>query len=326
MLEFALRLLRSGRTCFRGTAPRPAAIIGSSPHPLTPLVGWWLARRFRIPFILEVRDLWPETFVGFRYYGPRHPVVWGLRVLERFLYRRANRIITLMPEAWQYIETQASVSREKVVWIPNGAHVGEDAPRRSDGEPPRPFTVMYVGAHGRANVLEDLLLAASFLQERGSDVQFELVGSGKEKDRLIKRSQDLGLVNLRFLDSVPRTQVEATLARADALAALLEDTKLYRYGVSLNKLFDYMASGKPVILAGNPAHNYIDLARCGITVPPRDPQRLAEAITALAEMPAEARREMGERGREYVRRHHDWDLLADRLARTLRDLMSKEEA
>jgi len=316
MLEFAVRLGRDGRSCFRGEAPRPDVIVGSSPHLFTALVGWRLARRFRVPFVMEVRDLWPETFVGFGFWSARHPIVRVLRRLERFLYRRADRIVVLMPEAWRYITRLAGVAEEKVVWIPNGACVGADEIGGADSGP-RPFTVLYMGAHGRANVLDDLLTAARLLQDRGSDVRFELVGGGKEKERLLERARGLALRNLEFRDPVPRTEVEATLSQADALVALLEDTPLYQYGISLNKLFDYMAAGKPVVLAGNAAHNYVELAGCGVTVPPRDPEALARAIADLAAMPGEARRTMGARGRAYVREHHDWDLLADRLAGVL---------
>jgi len=121
MLEFARRLWIDGRTCFRGEAPRPDAIVGSSPHLFTAFVGCRLARRFDVPFVMEVRDLWPETFVAFGFWGRRHPIVVALRMLERYLYRRADRIVVLMPEAWRYITRLSGVPKERIVWIPNGA-------------------------------------------------------------------------------------------------------------------------------------------------------------------------------------------------------------
>ena len=106
----------------------------------------------------------------------------------------------------------------------------------------------------------------------------------------------------------------------------MSDTSLYRFGISPNKLFDYMNAGKPVILAGDPAHNYVALAKCGITVPSRDPQALADAIEGLASSSNEERRAMGERGRAYVRVHHDWDILVQRLADTLDDVLGSHES
>lgn len=325
MLEFALRLWREGRTCFRGQAPRPDVIVGSTPHLFTPLVGWLLARRFRARFIVEVRDLWPETFVALGFLGAGHPIVRGLRVLERFLYRRADRIVSLLPEAWRYIAAQARVPREKVVWIPNGA-AATDSPEPVEGSAPRPFTIMYMGSQGRSNVLDDLLVASRMLQDRGAAIRVLLVGDGKERHLLEQRARALSLENLTFVDAVPKKELARLLPEADAFVALLEDTPLYQYGISLNKLFDYMAAGKPVILAGDVAHNYVDLARCGITVPPRNPQALAQAIVELAAMRVADRAALGARGRDYVRAHHDWDLLADRFAAVLDEVVAKPQS
>ncbi|MGD9676611.1 MAG: glycosyltransferase family 4 protein, partial [Candidatus Bipolaricaulia bacterium] len=201
MLEFARRLWIDGRTCFRGEAPRPDAIVGSSPHLFTAFVGCRLAQRFGVPFVMEVRDLWPETFVAFGFWGRRHPIVVALRMLERYLYRRADRIVVLMPEAWRYITRLSGVPKERIVWIPNGAAVSEDTVEPA-AVAHRPFTVMYLGSHGRANVLDDLLTAAHLLQDQGDDVRFELVGDGWEKKRLVERANALGLRNVTFFDPV----------------------------------------------------------------------------------------------------------------------------
>jgi glycosyltransferase involved in cell wall biosynthesis len=321
MAEFAFRLWREGRTRFRGQAPRPDVIIGSTPHLFTPLAGWLLARRFRARFVVEVRDLWPETFVALGFLGAGHPIVRGLRVLERFLYRRADRIVSLLPEAWRYIAAQARVPREKVVWIPNGA-ASADSPEPVEASAARPFTIMYMGSQGRSNVLDDLLVASRMLQDRGAAVRVLLVGDGKERHLLEQRARALSLESLTFVDAVPKKELARLLPEADAFVALLENTPLYQYGISLNKLFDYMAAGKPVILAGDVAHNYVDLAQCGMTVPPRNPEALAQAMIELAATPVAERRAMGARGRDYVRAHHDWDLLADRFAGVLDEVVA----
>ena len=317
MIEFAWRLWREGRKLLRGSIPRPDVVLGSTPHLLTPLAAWLLARRFRVPFVMEVRDLWPETFVAFGVFKRWHPVVLGLRLLERFLYRRARRIVALLPEAWRYIEARG-VTKDQVVWIPNGVTV-DPMTADGDGGTGSPFTLMYVGAHGRANVLEDLVLAASRLQDRGAPVRIVFVGDGGEKSALMRSAEKLALSNVEFLGRVARNQVAEITRTADAFVALLEDTDLYRYGTSLNKVFDYMAEGKPVILAGRIARNYVDEAKCGLTVPPRDAEALADAIETLVELPEAECREMGERGRAYVREHHNWDLLVGRLAEALRE-------
>jgi glycosyltransferase involved in cell wall biosynthesis len=324
MLVFAWRAWRLGRGRFGAQVASPDIILGSSPHLLSPLAAWGLARRFRAPFVLEIRDLWPETFVAFGVFSRRHPVVLALRALERFLYRRAARIITLLPEAWRYING-SGVPRERVVWIPNGVDPEEADPGPSAEADPL-LHVVYYGSFGRANALEELIDAAGRLQSREAPVRFTLVGGGAETARLMRRAEQLDLRNLSFRGPVPRHAVGAIAREADAFVALLEDTDLYRYGTSLNKLFSYMGFGRPVILAGRMAHDYVQLARCGLTVPPRDAEALADAIEQLAGMSPEERLSMGARGRAYVVQHHDWDRLGKRLAGVLEDVIGAEAA
>lgn len=319
MLEFAWRVWRSGRSRFGGRAPKPDVIIGSSPHLLTPWVARRLARGLGAQFVFEVRDLWPETFVAFGFLPERHMIVRGLRCLERSLYRSAERIVTLLPNADRYIEGQIG-SSAKVVWVPNGADLGSLAvnrpPRTDDG-----LDVIYMGAHGRANVLDDLLLAASILEKDGaSKIHITLIGEGPEKNRLQLMAEELRLSNITFQAGIPKECVRQALDRADVAVALLEDSRLYDYGISLNKLFDYTASGTPVLFAGRVDHDYVALAGCGLSIPPRSPEAIAEGLRTFARMSPADRRTMGDAGRAYIERHHTWDHLANRLAEVLEAL------
>jgi glycosyltransferase involved in cell wall biosynthesis len=253
-------------------------------------------------------------------FGRKHPIVWLLGGLERMLYRRADRIITLLPEAWRYI-VGVGGSREKIVWIPNGVSVEDDTGPGAERDEGRPTTVMYAGAHGRANALEDLLKAGEILEGSVPPVRFVLVGEGPKKARLKDTARRLGLRAVEFRSAVPKCEIPSVLQEADVLVALLEDSPLYQYGVSLNKLFDYMAAGKPVILAGRIPHNYVEEARCGLTVPPRDPEALAGAIRELADLPTEDRQEMGRRGRAYVQMYHDWDRLVGEIDGLLEEIV-----
>jgi glycosyltransferase involved in cell wall biosynthesis len=236
-----------------------------------------------------------------------------LRSLERHLYRHADAIVSLLPEAWRYIQETAGVG-DAVTWISNGAVVPP-----TSAEPRAPaersvLTVIYMGAHGVANVLDVLLSAVGVALAEELPLRFVLVGDGPERPRLMEEAERLGLSNVEFRAAVPKYDVQATLQEADVLVALLEDTALYQYGISLNKLFDYMAAGKPVVLSGRTAHDYVRLANCGVTVPPRDPDALAHALASLAGVQEEDRRQMGERGRQYLLANHSWDRLAGRYA------------
>ncbi|MDI9617169.1 MAG: glycosyltransferase family 4 protein [Methanothrix sp.] len=324
MVAFMLRSWRLGERISR-IAPEvgtPDVIIGSSPHLLNPLAAWMVARRFRVPFVMEVRDLWPQTIIDMGVMGPSHPIIKALQVLERFLYHRATRIITLLPMSHEYI-TACGISRDKIIWIPNGVDLSRFSrastkPANHDG-----FQVMYLGAHGQANALDVLLDAARIIQERGlSEIRFVLMGDGPEKPRLIKMAEELGLENVEFRNPVPKSKVPDVLSEADAFLFNLEDVAVFRYGISPNKLFDFMAVGNPVISSVQAPANPVDAAHCGFTIQPRDPEAMAEAIIRLYSMPQDAREEMGRAGRDYVEKHHDIARLAERLEDTLAQILS----
>jgi len=300
----------------------PDVIIGSSPHLLNPLAAWMVARRFRVPFVMEVRDLWPQTIIDMGVMGPSHPVIKALQALERFLYHRAVRIITLLPMSYEYI-TACGIPRDKIIWIPNGVDLSRFSRASMKSANHDGFNVMYLGAHGQANALDVLLDAARIVKERGyGDIRFVLIGDGPEKPRLIKMAEELGLDNVDFRNPVPKSKVPDVLRDADVTVFILNDIALYRYGISLNKLFDYFAAVKPLILAGRPANNPIEDAHCGFTIPPRDPDAMAEAIIRIYKMPPDAREEIGCRGRDYVERHYDIARLAERLEDTLSQTIS----
>jgi len=323
MAQFMLKAWWLGRKLPR-IAPevgRPDVVIGTSPDLLTPLAAFRIASRFSVPFVVEVRDLWPQTILDMGAMSPHHPIIKLLQALERYLYQRAWRIITLLPLAYRYI-TACGVPLRKIIWLPNGVDLsrfnqGSGSKKTSDS-----FCVMYLGAHGQANALDVLLDSAKIVQDmRHPEIRFVLMGDGPEKPRLMALAQKMELTNLEFRDPVPKTAISEVLSEADTTVFILRDIPLYKYGISLNKLFDYLALGRPLILAGSPSNNAVDDAHCGITVPPKDPQALAEAIISLSEMSVQEREEMGRRGRQYVARHHDISVLAERLERTLEEVV-----
>ena len=325
MVAFAFRVWRVGRKLPK-LAPevgKPDVIIGSSPHLFTPLAAYWVARHYRAKFVMEVRDLWPQTIIDMGELSAHNPITKSLQILEKFLYRRAERIITLLPMAHEYITT-CGVPRDKVVWIPNGVDFSrfEDfRPAASFGEG---FKVMYLGAHGQANALDVLIQAAKIVQDKGlEEIKFVLVGNGPEKPRLVALAEDLGLHNVEFRQPVPKSEVPSILNDADAFLVQLGGREVYRWGISSNKLFDFMAMGKPVLSSAEAVDNPVEKAQCGLTIPPQNPQALAEAVIKLYQMPEKEREAMGRRGREYVEKHHAIPVLADKFERVLDELVQK---
>ena len=325
MASYMLRAWWEGRRLTKRVpdAASPDVVIGSSVHLLAVLAAYRVARFHNAAFVMEVRDLWPQTIVDMGQLSGGHPLTKALQALERFLYRRAERIITLLPRAREYIEAQG-ITPDKVVWVPNGVSLSsfDEIPdqRRDSGS----FRMMYLGAHGAANALSVVLHAARIVQEKKVNIEFLLVGDGPEKPALHELKDELELENLDLCDPVHKGDVPKTLALADGFIFHLRETEIFRYGLSPNKLFDYMAAGRPILYCAESSINAVQAAGCGLAVSPENPQALADAVIELYQMSEEERAAMGQRGRTYVEQHHAIPVLADRLVQCLEEVTEAE--
>ena len=302
----------------------PDVVLGSSPHLFAAWAAERLARRHRVPFVLEVRDLWPQSLVDLGNFSQGHPFIRWLEYIERGLYQRANCIITLLPGAGEHIaEKGGDISC--ITWIPNGVDLSmlpPPKPPQYDGA----FTFLYAGTHGLANRLDFLLDAVHHVQSQRSDmpIRFRFVGDGPEKPALIKHSQKLGLKNIFFEDPVPKCEISRVIASANAFMVALQDTSLYRWGISLNKMYDYLAMARPIALAapGSIYNNPVEEAGAGLTAPANDARAYAGRLLELASMSTEKLWEMGLKGRRYVEENHNFSRLADKLESVLEDALN----
>jgi glycosyltransferase involved in cell wall biosynthesis len=324
MAAFALQLVRLPV----GRLLAPDAILVSSPSlfPL-PVAARW-ARRFGARLVFEVRDIWPLTLRELGGLSERHALVWVMQRFEDYGYGRADAVVSVLPAAEEHMVSRG-MDRRKFHYLPNGidlararAHVdlagasanGAAARVREAIRPDR-FTVGFVGTLGRANVLETLIDAARLLASEA--VQIVVVGQGAERDDLVARAADLS--NVTFVGAIPKDEVADAVALFDACYVGYRRSPLYRFGVSPNKLYDYMAAGRPILFAADAANQPVSEADCGRTVPPEDAPALAAAIRALAAAPAEERAQLGANARAYVEQYHDYARLARRLAEILLD-------
>lgn len=278
-------------------------VFGTSPPIFQGLTAWAISRVKRVPFVLEIRDLWPDFAVEMGVL--QNPVAIRLsRALERFLYRQADRIVVNSPG---FIEHVSRVGGRTPTLVSNGVDVsqfvaseGRERLRHAWGVDGR-FVVLYAGAHGPANDLTTALAAAKLLRGR-IDVVLVCVGDGKDKPALRRQAEAEGIDNVLFVDPQPKREMAAVLAAADAGLAILQDLPLFRTTYP-NKVFDYMAAGKPCIVAiDGVIRAVIEQAQCGVWVRPGSAQDLAAAVERLAADPA-ASVAMGARGREYVAMH-----------------------
>jgi glycosyltransferase involved in cell wall biosynthesis len=296
--------------------PRPTGIIVSSPSPFPILPAAIWAKLYRARLVFEVRDVWPLTLVALGFMSRFHPLVVITRRVERFAYRRADVVASVLPAAVEHM-APLGLAPERFAYIPNGValsdfdHAEPLDLRLREALPVGKFIVGHVGTMGPANALDSLLRAAAILREESS-ILFVLVGSGREKQRLKAEAERLRLSNVLFVDPVPRVQVPALLRACDALFVGFKRSPLYRLGISPNKMFDYMYSGRPVVSAVTAANDPVAEADCGISVAAEDPQAIAAAVRRLRDMPECERRRLGENGRGYVARHHSYKELAQR--------------
>jgi glycosyltransferase involved in cell wall biosynthesis len=310
---------------------RPDVVVGSCVHPLAVIAAWLIGVLRRAPFVFEVRDLWPQTLIDVGALRPDGAAARVLRAAERFLYHRARLVISLLPGAAEYI-TGSGVPQSKIIYIPNGiaaspmpaaqpdAATSELADRIKRFGEGRRLVAGYVGSHGLANGVELLVQAAGVLHGRAiSDIALVLVGDGPGKQQCERLAGRLGLRNVLFAPPVPKHAVPGVLESVDVTLFPLRDAPVFRYGLSSNKLFDYLASGRPVIAACAVPDNPVQQSGGGICVPPGEPDAVADALVRLAEAGAAGRRAIGDRGRRWVYQHHDVTVLAQRYLQALAD-------
>jgi glycosyltransferase involved in cell wall biosynthesis len=301
----------------------PDVVIGSSPQIFAASAARSLARKTGAAFVFEVRDLWPESLLAA---GGRRGVAYALldRV-ARGLYRDADRVLVLARGVGEYL-VKRGVPADRVVHLPNGVDVGAIQPAveteasRADGKR-GPIRLIYAGAHGPANGLECVLDAAAALR-REMDVRFVLVGDGPSKNALQRDAAARELSNIEFVATVGKPELLSLLQQADAGLMVLRDAPLFSFGVSPNKLFDYLAAGVPVI-SNVPGEVGGMLSRSGAGIQARDSSggALAHAVRELVALGAAGRRHKGQLGRGWVEREHSRQVLGQRLDQALRDLI-----
>jgi glycosyltransferase involved in cell wall biosynthesis len=296
-------------------------VWGTSPPIFQGVTAWLLARLKRARFLFEVRDLWPEFAVAVGVL--KSPLLIRLSEwLERRLYRAADCVMLNSPGFLEHVRQRGA---RRIELVPNGADPamfvapadGTDF-RRNYGLVDR-FVALYAGAHGMSNDLEVVIDAAAQLQD--TNVQIVLVGDGKEKPQLQARAVTLGLRNVTFLASVPKSEMPAVLAAADAGIAILKPIEAYKTTYP-NKVFDYMAAGKPVVLAiDGVIRQVVESAHAGLFVRPGSAAALAQCIRHLAADPVNAR-QMGASGRLYVEANFSREQLARKLLDVLESTLA----
>ncbi|GIV26964.1 MAG: glycosyltransferase WbuB [Bacteroidia bacterium] len=289
--------------------------------PIFPAYRW--AKKIDAKLIFEVKDIWPLSIQELGGYSAKHPFIQILKFFERFAITKSDAIVSVLPNYQEYLKDEG-FSR-KFHYIPNGIDVNEvnnTEPLSEEVErliPKNKFIVGYAGTIGKANALHYLIETAIILKDN-PDIAFVIVGDGNEKEKLKQMVNKSSLNNVHFINSVPKKQIQSLLKKFDVCYIGLEHKQLFRYGVSPNKLFDYLYASRPVIFAIYSPGNVVEQANAGFCVYNSYPDEIANSILKLHKMPKEGRMEMGNKGREFVLKHHSFEILAKNYKKLLENL------
>lgn len=301
-LQFPFNMIRTARKFFK--EGKPDIIYASSPEIFSAFLAVRYSRKKKIPVVLEVRDIWPQSIVEYTKFTDKNPIIKILYLIEKSIYKNATRLIFTFEGGSEYIrdkgwdiENRGKIDIEKVEYLNNGVDIDE-FDKNSDiavDDKIYPnsdkFKVIYTGSLRRVNCVGKILDIAMSLKEKDErDIEFIIYGDGNEREELQKRISDEGLDNVKIMGHIQKKYIPRVLIRSDLNIMVGEPhPKLYKYGVSPNKVFDYLASGKPLLCTFIPSNKYnlINRNQCGVSMETSDIEDIAQEIINFKNMNSE---------------------------------------
>lgn len=301
---------------------KPDIIIVSSLSILSFISGVFLKRWFKIPLVLEVRDIHPLTLIEVGGYSKKHPAILFLNWIEKFGYKNADLLISTLPNADMHFKKVLKKSF-KFKWLPMGVDLDYfDVVTEKSGLYVREgdeFIIGYAGAIGRANALDVIFETAKSLEKSHKHIKFAFVGDGPLKEDYIKKYGHLK--NVLFHDFVPKQELQNILIEMDIVINTWLDRSIYKYGISPNKWIDYMYAAKPILLALNGYEQILKDSNCGVHVDAENEKDLRNAIIMLSEMPKNELEQMGRNGKDYLLKNLQYKDLAKELKDVLVEIV-----
>lgn len=303
---------------------KPDAVIASSTYPLDIYPAHRIAKRCNAKLCFEIHDLWPLSPMEIGGFSKNNPAIVILQRAEDFAFKNSDVIVSILPDADKHIKERGFCT-DKFVYVPNGIIVSDEKKN-----PPKEktierleqlkkegyFLVGYTGNHSPANVLDTLIDAGKETTDK--KIKYVLVGKGNVKNELIEYAKANNVNNVEFLDPVLKDNMDNVLQLLDICFISLKKQNLFNYGVSPNKLFDYMMAARPVIYAVEASNDPVKDCGCGISVPAENPKAVVEAVMKIKNLSDEEKVEMGKRGREYVLENHMYRPLAERFLNAIK--------
>lgn len=305
---------------------RPDVVIATSPQLLVGLSGWWTAKVKGVPFVLEVRDLWPESLAAVGMGNTDSVLHRSVGKIAGFLYRKAEHIVVVTPAFREHLAGKWQVPTAKSSVVQNGVETEVFSPRNSDPalrtqlNAEGRFVVSFIGTLGLAHGLETVIAAAERLRSSAPEVMFMLLGEGADRERIAALAGAKKLKNICFVPQQPRERIPAYISASDACLVVLRKSEVFETVIP-TKMLEFMSCGRPVILGvGGQAKEILERSRGGICIEPGNPAALCEAILRLRQDP-ELCESLGRNGREYIVQNLSRERTAAEYIDTLRSLI-----
>ena len=319
MLQFVSKLIINAKKI--ANKYKPNVIICSSTYPLDTYAGQLISKYAKAKLIHEVHDLWPLTPMELGGYSKNHPFIKMLQIAENSAYKKSSSIVSILPNIKEYVDTLNI--NTKIVNVPNGILLNYKEKLMSANVQIKNkieelhrgdyFVVGYAGGISVSNAMMDLIKAAEFLREK--NIAFVIIGEGIEKEELIQYKNAKELSNVYFFDSINKLEIHNTLLEMDALYIGSKKSKLYKYGISANKIFDYMLTGKPIIDVLDTEHSPLAYSRVSFKAESENIESIVAAIEKVSILSKEELDEIKERTVDYVISNYNYEKLANDFAK-----------
>ncbi len=296
---------------------KPDFVIASSTYPSDIYSAHKISKLSKAKLIFEIHDLWPLSPMELGGYSKWHPFIMLMQHAENYAYKNCDKVVSILPKTKEHA-VKHGLSPEKWYHIPNGIVVDK---WNKELEIPQEYSeiinkqikkghqlIGYTGSHGVANALDCIINAMEILKNH--DISLFLIGNGPAKNDLINLSKRLDLKNVFFLNSIDKELIPSILDKIDILYIGLQNQPLFRFGISPNKLIDYMMAGKPVIQAIKAGNDIVKEAECGISTEPENPEKISEAIIKLTNLSEKEKLLLGNNGKNFVLKNHNYKILA----------------